>query len=115
MWHNPVVSRKNQPHNKMNTSDLSAALAILGSNQGNPLEQLQEAIMFQASADLMAALYCGHPDHPAECESLSAQIGAAIEAREEINCPTEGWDYWFGDSTPFRTYQNALRLYNLTA
>ena len=99
----------------MNASDLSAALEILGSNQGNPLEQLQEAIMFQAAKDVIAALHPDHPDHQAECEALSKEIAAAVASYDEINCPTEGWDYWFGDSTPFRAYQNALRLYNLTA
>jgi hypothetical protein len=101
-----------QPKSKMNTSDLAAALEILGSNQGNAIEQLQEALMFQAAKDVIAAL---HPDHQEECEALSDEIATAVESYEEINCPTEGWDYWFGDSTPFRAYQNALRLYNLTA
>jgi hypothetical protein len=102
-----------QPKSKMNTSDLAAALEILGSNQGNPLEQLQEAIMFQAAKDVIAALRPDHPDHQAECEALSKEIATAVESYLEINCPIEGWDYWFGDSTPFRTYQNALRLYTL--
>jgi hypothetical protein len=99
----------------MNTSDLAAALEILGSNQGNPIEQLQEAIIFQAAKDVIAALHQGHPDHPEQCEALAEEIAAAVEAREEINCPVEGWDYWFGDSTPFRAYENALKLYNLNA
>jgi hypothetical protein len=99
----------------MNTSDLSAALEILGSNQGNAIEQLQEAIMFQAAKDVIAALFPHHPDHQEECEAISKEIATAVEFYVEINCPTEGWDYWFGDSTPFRAYQNALRLYNLTA
>ena len=112
-----VFSRRQQlqPKHNMNASDLSAAIEILGSNQGNPLEQLQEAIMFQAAKGVIAALHPGHPDHQAECEALSKEIATAVESYEEINCPTEGWDYWFGDATPFRAYQNALRLYNLTA
>jgi hypothetical protein len=99
----------------MNTSDLAAALAILGSNQGNPIEQLQEALMFQAAKDVIAALHPDHPSHPAECESLSEEIAAAVAMSEEIHCPTEGWDYWFGDATPFRAYENAVKLYNLAA
>lgn len=99
----------------MNTSDLSAALEILGSNQRNPIEQLQEALMFEAAKGVIAALHPGHPDHQEECESISEEIAAAVEAREEIHCPTEGWDYWFGDSTPFRAYQNALNLYAYAA
>ena len=99
----------------MNTSDISAALEILSSNQGDPLEQLQEALLEQSASNLLSVLDGSHPDHPEQCEALAEEIAAAIEAREEINCPTEGWDYWFGDSTPFRAYQNALRLYNLTA
>jgi hypothetical protein len=97
----------------MNTSDLAAALEILGSNQGNAIEQLQEALMFQAAKDVIAALHPDHPDHPQECEALSKEIATAVESYGEINRPTEGWDYWFGDSTPFRTYENALSLYNL--
>lgn len=99
----------------MNTSDLAAALEILGSNQGNPIEQLQEALMFQAAKDVIAALHPDHPDHPEQCESLSEEIAAAVAMSEEIHCPTEGWEYWFGDAAPFRTYQNTLKLYNLTA
>ena len=99
----------------MNTSDLAAALEILGSNQGDPLEQLQEAIMYQAAKDVIAALFPHHPDHQETCGALSKEIATAVESYREINCPTEGWDYWFGDSTPFRAYQNALRLYNIAA
>jgi len=99
----------------MTTITTSDALEILGSNQGNPLEQLQEAIMFQAAKNVIAALHPEHPDHPAECEALSKEIATAVASYREINRPTEGWDYWFGDSTPFRAYQNALRFYNITA
>jgi hypothetical protein len=101
--------------NNMNTSDLAAALEILGSNQGNPIEQLQEALMFQAAKDVIAALHPDHSDHPEECEALSKVIATAVESYNEINCPTEGWEYWFGDAAPFRTYQNTVKLYNLTA
>jgi hypothetical protein len=99
----------------MNTSDLAAALEILGSNQGNPIEQLQEALMFQAAKDVIAALYVDEYNHPEQCEAHAEEIAAAVAAREEIPRPSEGWDYWFGDSTPFRAYENALKLYNLTA
>jgi hypothetical protein len=99
----------------MNTSDLAAALEILGSNQGNPIEQLQEALMFQAAKDVIAALHPDHPDHPEQCEALSEEIAAAVESYNEINCPVEGWDYWFGDASLFRAYENALKLYNITA
>jgi hypothetical protein len=70
-------------------------------------------ILDQAASNLLSALDGDHPDHPEECESLAEEIEAAVKAREEINRPTEGWDYWFGNATLFRAYENALKLYNL--
>ena len=30
MWHNPVVSRKNQPHNKMNQNTVTIGAKVVG-------------------------------------------------------------------------------------
>jgi len=111
----PDGSTQPQPTTPMNTSDLTAALEILGSNKADPIAQLQHALLDQAASALLASLDEDHPDHPEQCEALAEEIVAAVEAREEIHRPTEGWEYWFGDAAPFRAYENAVKLYNLTA
>jgi hypothetical protein len=95
--------------------DLATALEILGSSDLDPIARLQEELLEQAAQKLLAEIDDDHPDHPEKCAELAAEITEAVEAREEINRPVEGWDYWFGDSSNFRAYENALKIFNLDA
>ena len=108
------MNQTTQLHTTMTTS-LTSALAILGSSDLDPIARLQEELLEQAAQQLLASIDDEHPDHPEKCAELAAEITEAVESREEINRPVEGWDYWFGDSTYFRAYENALKISHLDA
>jgi hypothetical protein len=94
---------------------LDTALQILGSSDLNPIARLQEELLEQAAQKLLAEIDDEHPDHPEKCAEIAAEITKAVEAREEIHRPVEGWDYWFSDAANFRAYEHALKIFNLDA
>jgi hypothetical protein len=63
-----------------------------------------------AAKKLLLSIDDYHPDHPEKCAKLAAELEIAVEKRREIHEPVEGWDYWFGDSRNFRSYETALKL-----
>lgn len=93
------------------TESLRAALEILGSGRPNLADRLHEALLDAAADDLLAQLDDSHPDYPEKCAELMAEVEAAVEAREELSPPVEGWEYWFGCGSAFRAYAAALEIY----
>lgn len=88
------------------------AIAILGSPSQHSIRNLADSILDAAAANLLGQLDgSDHPDNATVAEDLANDVREAVESRDEITAPVEGWEYWFGCAAAFRAYTSAIELH----